>query len=67
MDLMGHMQVESLGGRIYVFILVDNYSKLTWVNFFRENSNTSATFERLRQQLQRKTGNKIGKVFYNIK
>lgn len=29
MDLMGHMQVESLGGKRYVFVCVDDFSRYT--------------------------------------
>lgn len=29
MDLMGPMQVESLGGKKYVFICIDDYSRYT--------------------------------------
>lgn len=33
MDLMDHVQVESVNGKRYVFVLVDNYSRYTWVHF----------------------------------
>ena len=32
-DLMGPMQVESIGGKLYVFVCVDDFSKFTWVDF----------------------------------
>jgi hypothetical protein len=37
MDLMGPMQVESLGGKRYAYVVVDDFSNNTWVNFIREN------------------------------
>jgi hypothetical protein len=37
MDLMGPMQVESFGGKKYIFVCVDDYSRYTWVRFIREN------------------------------
>ena len=40
MDLMGPMQVESIGGKRYSFVVVDDFSRFTWVNFIREKSYT---------------------------
>jgi hypothetical protein len=36
MDLMGPMQFESLGGKRYAFVVVDDFSRFTWINFIRE-------------------------------
>jgi hypothetical protein len=36
MDLMRPMQVEILGGKKYVFVCVDDFSRFIWVNFIRE-------------------------------
>jgi hypothetical protein len=32
-DLMGPMQVASIGGKRYVLVVVDDFSRFTWVNF----------------------------------
>ncbi|CAJ2652309.1 unnamed protein product [Trifolium pratense] len=53
MDLMGHMQVESLGGKKYAFVVVDDFSRYTWVNFIREKSETFDEFKDLCLQLQK--------------
>ncbi|KAK2435458.1 hypothetical protein QL285_020513 [Trifolium repens] len=53
MDLMGPMQVESLGGKRYAFVVVDDFSRYTWVNFIREKSNTFDIFKTLSTQVQR--------------
>lgn len=37
MDLMGPMQIESLAGKKYAFVLVDDFSRYTWVRFIRES------------------------------
>lgn len=37
MDLMGPMQVESIGGKSYNFMCIDDYSRLTYIYFLREN------------------------------
>ena len=31
MDLMGPMQVKSLGGKRYAYVVVDEFSRFTWV------------------------------------
>ncbi|XP_056843312.1 uncharacterized protein LOC130495810 [Raphanus sativus] len=36
LDLMGPIQTESIGGRRYIFVLVDDFSRFTWVRFLRE-------------------------------
>jgi len=40
MNLMGPMQVESLGGEMYVYVAVDDFSRFTWLNFIKEKSDT---------------------------
>nr|GFB88829.1 hypothetical protein [Tanacetum cinerariifolium] len=37
MDLYGPMRVESVNGKKYIFVIVDDYSRFTWVNFLRSN------------------------------
>ncbi|MCI18889.1 retrovirus-related pol polyprotein from transposon tnt 1-94, partial [Trifolium medium] len=74
MDLMGPMQVESLGGKRYVFVMVDDFSRFTWVDFLREKSDTFEVFKDLYKQLQREKDSVIvrirsdhGKEFENAK
>jgi transposase InsO family protein len=56
MDLIGPMQVESIGGKMYVLVVVDDFSRFTWVNFIREKSDTFDVFKELCTQLQREKG-----------
>ncbi|GKF25766.1 retrovirus-related pol polyprotein from transposon TNT 1-94 [Tanacetum coccineum] len=35
MDLCGPMQVESINGKKYVLVIVDDYSRYTWTHFLR--------------------------------
>ncbi|GJT46267.1 retrovirus-related pol polyprotein from transposon TNT 1-94 [Tanacetum coccineum] len=35
MDLRGLMRVESINGKRYVLVIVDNYSRYTWVHFLK--------------------------------
>ena len=35
-DLMGPTRTESLGGKRYIMVIVDDFSRYTWVEFLRE-------------------------------
>ncbi|KAK2380438.1 gag-protease polyprotein [Trifolium repens] len=62
MDLMGPMQVESLGGKRYAFVVVYDYSRYTWVNFVREKSDTFDVLKELCIQLQREKGSNVVRI-----
>jgi len=47
MDLIGPMQVESIGEKRYALVVVDDFSRFTWVNSIREKSNTFDVFKEL--------------------
>ena len=57
MDLMGPMQVENLGGKRYVFVSVDDYSRFSWASFLREKSNAFTAFKILFLKLMVKRTN----------
>nr|GEW64132.1 retrovirus-related Pol polyprotein from transposon TNT 1-94 [Tanacetum cinerariifolium] len=40
MDLCGPMRVESFNGKIYVLVIVDDYSRYTWTHFLRSKDET---------------------------
>nr|GEY89194.1 hypothetical protein [Tanacetum cinerariifolium] len=40
MDLCGPMRVESINGRKYVLLIVDDYSRYTWTHFLRSKDET---------------------------
>ncbi|KAK2373607.1 putative mitochondrial protein [Trifolium repens] len=62
MDLMGPMQVESLGGKMYVLVVVDDFSRYTWVNFIREKSDAFDVFKELCIQIQREKGSNVVRI-----
>jgi len=62
MDLMGPMQVERIGGKRYAFVVVDDFSRFTWVNFIREKSDTFDVFKDLCTQLQREKDSVILRI-----
>ncbi|XP_062103129.1 uncharacterized protein LOC133814150 [Humulus lupulus] len=62
-DLMGPMQTESLNGKRYVMVCVDDFTRYTWVQFIREKSDTFGVFSALCLRLQNEKVLKIAKVF----
>ncbi|GJS18714.1 retrovirus-related pol polyprotein from transposon TNT 1-94 [Tanacetum coccineum] len=42
MDLYGPMLVESINGKKYVLVIVDDYSRYTWTHFLRSKDETPA-------------------------
>ena len=62
MDLMGPMQVESIGGKRYVFVFVDDFFRFTWVDFIRKKSKTFNVFKRLCKKLKNEKDINIGKI-----
>ncbi|GJQ91083.1 retrovirus-related pol polyprotein from transposon TNT 1-94 [Tanacetum coccineum] len=40
MDLCGLMRVESINGKKYVLVIVDDYSRYTWTHFLRSKDKT---------------------------
>ncbi|GJX89554.1 retrovirus-related pol polyprotein from transposon TNT 1-94 [Tanacetum coccineum] len=40
MDLCGLMRIESINGKKYILIIVDDYSRFTWVKFLRSKDET---------------------------
>ena len=74
MDLMEPIQVESLGGKKYAYVVVDDFSRYTWIRFIREKSETFEVFKDLCQKHQREKENHVirirsdhGKEFENNK
>nr|GEW35856.1 hypothetical protein [Tanacetum cinerariifolium] len=41
MDLCGPLRVESVNGKRYILIIMDDYSRFTWVKFLRSKDETS--------------------------
>ncbi|KAM5577541.1 hypothetical protein ABKV19_008070, partial [Rosa sericea] len=51
MDLMGPAQTESIGGKKYMLVVVDDFSRYTWVNFLRDKAETFESFKGLSQRM----------------
>ncbi|GJT47757.1 retrovirus-related pol polyprotein from transposon TNT 1-94 [Tanacetum coccineum] len=52
MDLCGSMRVKSINGKKYILVIVDNYSRFTWVKFLRSKDETPEFVVKLLKQLQ---------------
>ncbi|KAK2378305.1 putative mitochondrial protein [Trifolium repens] len=61
-DLMGPMQVESMGGRRYALVVVDDFSGFTWIEFIREKSDSFDILKLLCLQLQREKNLSIVRI-----
>ena len=74
MDLMGPTRTESMGGKRYVMVVVDNFSRYSWVELLREKSEACDKMERLSKKFQNekefpivKIKSDHGKEFENAK
>ena len=73
-DLMGPTRTESMGGKRYIMVVVDDFSRYSWVEFLRKKSEACDKMERLCKRLQNEKGVPIikirsdhGKEFENAK
>ena len=62
MDLFGPNAYISIGGNKYSFVIVDDYSRFTWVFFLKDKSETQAIFKKFARRAQREFNVKIKKV-----
>ena len=61
-DLMGPTRTESLEGKRYIMVIVDDFSRHTWMEFLREKSEASEKLEILCKRLQNKKEVPIVKI-----
>ncbi|GJS79377.1 retrovirus-related pol polyprotein from transposon TNT 1-94 [Tanacetum coccineum] len=52
MDLCGPMQVKMINGKKYILVIVDDYSRFTWVKFFRSKDETLEVVIKFLMQIQ---------------
>ena len=51
-DLMGLTRTESMGGKCYIMVVVNDSSRYSWVEFLREKLEACDKMERLCKRLQ---------------
>ena len=61
-DLMRPIRTESLGGKRYIMVIVDDFSRYTLVEFFREKSEACEKLKILCKRLQNEKGVPILKI-----
>ncbi|GJT59535.1 retrovirus-related pol polyprotein from transposon TNT 1-94, partial [Tanacetum coccineum] len=52
MDLCGPLRVQSINGKKYILVIVDDYSRFTWVKFFKSKDETPDFVINLLKQVQ---------------
>ena len=53
MDLFGPMRTTSLGGKNFGFVIVDDYSRFTWVSFLEHKDDTFESFVSFSKKVQK--------------
>ena len=53
MNLFGPIRVASLSGIRYAYVLVDDYSRYTWVYFFAHKNDTFKDFKKFSKRVQK--------------
>ncbi|XP_075082561.1 uncharacterized protein LOC142166868 [Nicotiana tabacum] len=59
MDLCRPMRVASRGGKKYIFVIVDDYTRFTWTLFLRTKDKTFEVFVAFVKRIQVKMGNNV--------
>jgi transposase InsO family protein len=62
MDLFGPIAYISIGRSKYCLVIVDDYSRFTWVFFLQDKSQTQETLKGFLRQAQNEFGLRIKKV-----
>jgi transposase InsO family protein len=62
MDLFGPTTYTSIGGNKYEFIIVDDFTRYTWVFFLIDKSNVFATFKKFIKRIHNEFETTIKKV-----
>ncbi|GJT22471.1 retrovirus-related pol polyprotein from transposon TNT 1-94 [Tanacetum coccineum] len=52
MDLCGPMRVQTINGKKYILVIVDDYSRFTWVKFLRSKDETPKVVIKFLKQIQ---------------
>ena len=52
MDLIGPNRTASLGGCVYCLVMVDDFSRFTWVLFLKNKSDAFSEFAKLMRKIQ---------------
>ncbi|KAI0524689.1 hypothetical protein KFK09_004071 [Dendrobium nobile] len=59
MDLFGPISTAILGGKVYGFVIVDDYSRFTWTRFLSHKNESFEEFKTFSTWIQKKLGCEI--------
>ncbi|GJQ96143.1 integrase, catalytic region, zinc finger, CCHC-type containing protein [Tanacetum coccineum] len=62
MDLCGPMRVASINGKKYILVIVDDYSRFTWVNFLHTKDETPEIIKTFIARVQLNYNAKVHKI-----
>ncbi|MGV7927175.1 DDE-type integrase/transposase/recombinase, partial [Mycobacterium kansasii] len=62
MDLIGPTRTESQGGKKYILVIVDDFTRYTWVAFLRDKSDTLEEARKVLKRIQIEKGSQISKL-----
>ena len=62
MDLFGPVAYISIGGNKYGFVIVDDFSRFTWVFFLQDKSEVQETFKKFARRAQNEFEVKIKRI-----
>jgi len=62
MDLFGLYRTMSVGGNLYALVVVDDFSRYTWILFLHTKKEAYSEFKKLARKLQNRCCNNIGAI-----
>ena len=62
MDLFGPTTYKSLGGNLYCLVIVDDYSRYTWVFFLHDKTEVASCFKKFAKRAQNEFKVKLKKI-----
>jgi gag-polypeptide of LTR copia-type/Integrase core domain/GAG-pre-integrase domain len=61
-DLCGPMETPSFGGSKYFLLFIDDFSRMSWVYFLQNKSETFNCFTKFKAYVEKQTGEKLKKL-----
>ena len=61
-DLLGPTRVQSLGGKRYILVVMDDFTRYTWVMLLRDKTEATEKMIHLCKKLQVKKGTMIARI-----
>lgn len=62
MNLIGPMEIESIGGKRYSMVVVDDYSRYTWIEFLKDKSKSFSFFKILYKKFKTAFNLKVSRI-----